>query len=294
MDTPDEEAGPCSEIVTPFLINMYKILNATRVKLSRSVRLGYVIIPHNMRDYIPVMDHALHHVFDCVHNPQADDDIIEYDILELAVGMQYGYNLTDPQDRWGLEDYRPWPRDPITPPFREDDHMLYVNVEDDFLEVGYRCLHIYCWAPARRKVVLNPRRGLTVAHLTLQKQDPNRIPTGQDVSGNDSVSPPLSLEFGSIVAKIARHIAEFVAENPYEGGENGKLRYILLAGGASPDLISAVTVAFSYAFPDADPEMFLTARDPAFLPSLGAAQMVRNKLVNERHAKESLYCGRIW
>ncbi|RQM05915.1 hypothetical protein DH86_00002234, partial [Scytalidium sp. 3C] len=83
----DPNAPSCNEIIPSFLASMHKIVNATETKLNHSITLGYIIIPHKMRDYIPFIDEAMHQVFNFAHNPQPDDDLIEYDVFELDVGI---------------------------------------------------------------------------------------------------------------------------------------------------------------------------------------------------------------
>ncbi len=260
---------------------MKKLIEATSSQLQRPVQIGYVVVPHHLRDYIPFMDAAMHVGFNFSHNPLPDDDLIEYDVVELGVGAQYGYDFTNPLDRWGAAD---------APDFDEGDYLLYVNVENNFLEVGYKNIGFYGSAPFTRRIV--PMSGIKSSTLLVQQAADSAASQRSGPSPEAwSVRPPWSLEFGTIGDRIAQHIASFLSEVPVVNpDEDGDMRAVVLTGGASEDLLTAASMALPYALPKADPTMFMTYRDPAFVPSLGAARMIRNVRVTERRHRERDFC----
>ncbi|KAH8880220.1 hypothetical protein GQ53DRAFT_813457 [Thozetella sp. PMI_491] len=284
----DEEAGPCEAILSSFLANMKALSKATSDFLGRDFQIGFVVIPNNLEDYTAIIDQVMHIAFNFTHNPQPDDDLLYYDVHELPVGAQYGYNFIDPRDRYGSTVPPPNRHGPPVPSFNDDDYLLYVNIEDDFLEVGFRCLTFWCWVPKTRKIVAIAGHDSTGTLLT---QFPADAETNERPEHVWTVRPPTSVEFGNIIAQLANYISEFLHDTGFTGEDGGVLRGVVLAGGASPEVVTAAIMALPYAMPDIDPAMFLTTKDPAYVPSLGAALMARNVVVEKRRDLEATFCG---
>ncbi|KAI1362328.1 hypothetical protein F5Y08DRAFT_277140 [Xylaria arbuscula] len=250
----------CAHILPGFLASMKAVIRETSKHLNSSFNIGYIVIPNYLRDYMPIMDENMHAAFDFAHYPMPDADVIVYDIMTMTQSVQYGYALVD---RGGES-------------FAEDDYSLYLNVEDDFIEVGYGC-------PVDPECVIQSSRRILLEW---------KIASGSYLSSVEGIwilhpgKLPSNFSIVELVHDIACLVADFVEDvPPTQGGRH--LKAVTIIGGGSYDLLDVAKAALPFAFPDADPAIFLSSIESRYVPSLGAALRSRERFY-ECNYQESL------
>ncbi|KAI0878136.1 hypothetical protein GGS24DRAFT_32488 [Hypoxylon argillaceum] len=251
---------------------MKAVIQQTSKQLNSSFRIGYVVIPNNLRDYRPIMDEFMHIFFGFCRYSQPDDDLIEYDIITVAEGAQYGYALVETYDYWLSQK-------PEYPHYAEDDYFVYVNAEDDFVEAGYGCIRDPSCIPYYTRLILSDPEQEN--RTSIHQEQGAMLMSDQGIWRLWPGEPEISLAGIEIMHDIARRISSFLKEIPFIE-DVGELRAVVLISGGSPSLLEVSKTALSYALPHVDPAIFLTSLEPRYVPSLGAALMIRNRIAKQR------------
>ncbi|KAI0544633.1 hypothetical protein F4679DRAFT_564114 [Xylaria curta] len=255
MDEPDN-LSTCADILPGFLASMKAVVRETSKQLNSTFDIGCVVVPNYLRDYTPIMDEYMHIVFDFAQYPHPDDDMIEYDVITVTEGAQYAYALIDREEKY----------------FAEEDYFLYLNVEDDFVEVSYGYLVDPSYVPRSSRRILLERKIAPGSQLVSDKGFWRLYP--EKLQANFSVV--------ELVHDIACLVADFVEDIP-PIKEGGDLRAVAIIGGASSDLLDVAKAALPFALPDADPAIFLSSIEPRYALSLGAALISRETFYGKNH-----------
>ncbi len=130
---------------------MHRIADASAAQLGRQPKFGFVVLPANMSTYKGMFDDFMHEVFSFEHPQAQRGDYIEYDIVDHRTAAKRAFNLTNPDTlgapwaKHGREVWDHWhDMDPDLIFADEDNYILLVNFEPDFLELTYMYIRPCC------------------------------------------------------------------------------------------------------------------------------------------------------
>ena len=149
--------------------------------------------------------------------------------------------------------------------FGVDDCFLYLNVEDDFIEVSYGCVvdPLSCAIQSSHRILLERK----VEH-------DSKLWSEKGIWQLRPGKLQITFSIVKLVHDIACLVASF-AEDISFINEIRDLRVVTIIGGGSPDSLDAAKAALPFALPDVDPAIFLSSLEPQYVPSVGAALMSR-------------------